>query len=396
MVEKQQAALFYKEPGPFLHTWKDRLRFALVTLLLIPASEWVSKNVLIEPASTWYLDLQLRRLDKEQEHFTRIVRIDPEDYTRIFRGQSPLSGVAIAETVCAIAKHGPAVVVVDLDTSSESSFPPGFDSKSISIPVVWAVDTTSSVDSDGRLVQQPDPVLGGRLAEQPPYGIARMPQDFDGLIRRWKKEEQVAGHSRPTLPWAAVQEYCRPPRSCENSSLHEASTTFTRDVRFQEIRLSELLPKPTGRIPASCKPDTVDPRLAGRIVVLGGFYSRDDRHETSWGTRRGAELVAMAIEHVFRPAPLHKMATTAKWSLKILLALLIAYIHHRLRPLAATAATVLLLPVAVVILGEVLFQFGSFEVGVVAFAVGILIDQLITAAERAEHLAQRIETENVH
>lgn len=388
-------AVFYKEPGQFLHTWKERGRFVLVTVALILASGWVSKNVLIEPASTWYLDLQLRRLEKAQERFTRIVRIDPEDYKRIFEGHSPLSGIAIVETVCAIAKHGPAVVVVDLDTSSESSFAEGFKWDSIPVPVVWAVDTTSSVDSDGRLVQQADPVLGGRLAKQPPYGIARMPQDFDGLIRRWKKEEIVAGHSRPTLPWAAVEEYCRR-QSCQDSPPGTASTTFTQDFQFQEIRLSEFLPRPARKIPASCKPETADPRLAGRIVVLGGFYSRDDRHETSWGTRRGAELVAMAIEHRFRPAPLHKMADAAKWILKFLLALLIAYIHHRLRPLAATAATVLLMPVAVVILGEAMFQFGSYEVGVVAFAVGILIDQLITAAERAEHLAQRIETQNVH
>ena len=84
---------------------------------------------------------------------------------------------------------------------------------------------------------------------------------------------------------------------------------LTTAYEFQEIRLSEFLDKKDAQTaPESCAPGEADPRLEERIAILGGFYSREDQHETPWGTRRGVELVAMAIEQVFRPEPLHKMA----------------------------------------------------------------------------------------
>jgi hypothetical protein len=120
-------------------------------------------------------------------------------------------------------------------------------------------------------------------------------------------------------------------------------------------------------------------------------YSRGDVHDTPWGARPGSELVAMAIEQLFQPEALHHLATPAKWLAKIVLALAIALIHHFMRPIAATIATLVVLPVSVVVLAEVLSQLGSYEVGVVAFGVGILIEQLVGGAERAEHLAHHAE-----
>ena len=204
------------------------LRFAGVTLLLLFASNWLGKNVLIEPASTWYRDFQLRRLPRAQEQATRIVRIDPDDHKEIFSGRSPLRGPAIAAAVCAVARSRPAVIVVDLDTSNADEFPENVRIADAGVPVVWAVDAVSTVDGEGRLIETADAVLGGRAAKQPLYGIARMPQEFDGAVRRWNKYDSIAGHWRPTLPWAAILESCRIDRPlCRRLKNRDDPTTRT-------------------------------------------------------------------------------------------------------------------------------------------------------------------------
>jgi len=202
---KLSSLLLYHNPGKFLRSRKERIHFGLVVISLMFVSNWLGHNFLVEPPAKWYHDFQLRRRAKTQEHVTRIVRIAPEDYQRIFGGKSPLPGPAVMQAACALVARGPSVVVVDLDTSSDFAFPKGLRLPQSSVPIVWAVDTTWKSEEKEGLVQKADPVLGGRLSTQPLYGIATMPADFDGNVRFWRTVELIDGYARPTLPWAAVQ-----------------------------------------------------------------------------------------------------------------------------------------------------------------------------------------------
>jgi CHASE2 domain-containing sensor protein len=400
--------VLYERTGVFLKGWR-KASFLVVSVVMIFASEWLGKSVLVEPAAKWHMDAQIRKRDKQQEQVTRIVRIDPEDHATIFGGRSPLSAVALVNAACSLATRGASVVVVDLDTSSPLAFPADarlrFKLPRSPVPIIWAADSEWVSNEDGQLEQRGDLVLGG-LVNEPTYGVARMPLDFDGLVRRWSRFEKVAGQWRPTLVWAAVRAACRSaPRdgcpdeetlqtepSADMSSEKSPPPAMTVDYDFLPIRLSDFMGQTApAEFPRICEAAAVDPRLAGRIVVLGGFYSREDRHDTPWGTRESARLVAMAIEEAFHGGPMHKLADPVKWMLKLLLALLIACIHHWVRPVAATALTIGgLLPAAVLVSGELAFRFG-YDVGVVVFGLGILIEQLLAGAERANELARELE-----
>jgi CHASE2 domain-containing sensor protein len=222
-----------------------------------------------------------------------------------------------------------------------------------------------------------------------------MPADFDGVVRFWRSFELIDGYPRPTLPWAAVQEYCRAGHDkCPKSKGKQVEThppAFTTDVSFQSIRLSDFLTEAPKEFPVSCPILAPDSRLKDRIVVLGGTYSRADLHETPWGSRQGGELVAMAIEQVFDPAPLHEVAEYFIIGLELAIAFLIATIHHWIRPIPATVFTLILLPLGMIVSAELMFLFGDYEVGIVPFMLGLLIHQLVGSAERAEHMTRRLE-----
>ena len=113
--------LLYKRPGSFQKKLKNRT-FWIVLILLLPLSDWLGKNVMLDPTAKWYFDWQLRQRNRQQEHFTRIVRISPEDHQMIFDSRSPLPGPALYQSICAQLRRGPAVLVVDLDTSNEQEY----------------------------------------------------------------------------------------------------------------------------------------------------------------------------------------------------------------------------------------------------------------------------------
>jgi hypothetical protein len=378
--------------GSFLKA-VTRPAFLIVLLVLLVTGDWLGKNILFEPPARWFGDYLLRQRDRVPARFTRIVRIDEEDEKRILGGRSPIDGVALVNAVCALVRSAPAVIVVDIDTASDQSFPPAFRLPAMGAPVVWAVDADWEPGQNG-LNLKSSRVIGGRLAEIPLYGVARMPVGFDGVLRGWERSLVVNGHNEPSLPSAAVAQFCKQAGDC-----HEApETSFGREYLFAKMNLGEF----TGEynnprdapVPRACPTSGAgegDPRIAGKIVVLGGFHSRADRHDTAWGSKYGAELVAMAIEEDITPDGLAHLPAALKWFSKALIALGIVALHHYFRPVWATAFTVLLLPLAVLLSGFAIFAFGDYELAVVPLVVGILLEQLVTSAEKAEHWARHAE-----
>lgn len=334
-------------------------------------------------------DFLLRTRSKEIASVTRIVRIDSTDEECIF-GDAGSTGRALVSAVNALAASSPAVIVVDIDTSDPKNFPEGFKLPSFSVPVIWAVNAYWEEKKEG-IQLQPGRVLGGRLRDLPPYGIARMPVGGDGFLREWQRTVEVNGKDEPTLPATAVEIYCKS-HNCGSSK----STSFTRDYLFTPIKLSEIISSnlPLFRSEKDCPTDRstkTDLRLSDKVVVLGGFHEGSDRHDTPWGTKFGAEVVGSAIEEEVRPDNLGRLSLGPELLMKGLIAFVIAALHHFLRPLWATAFTLLFLPVAVVISGCVVFWFADYELTVVPFVVGILIEQLANSAEKAEHFSRHIE-----
>ncbi|MBK7928990.1 MAG: hypothetical protein IPJ98_16355 [Bryobacterales bacterium] len=236
----------------------------------------------------------------------------------------------------------------------------------------------------------PGRYLGGRLADAPKFiGIARMPVGVDGTVRGWYMSLDVNGYETPSLTGKTVEIYC----AGKKPGCHATrEPSFGRDYRFAAMNLREFVTAPPPLSISSCAVGTneTDPRLEGKIVVVGGFYPGSDRHDSPWGTKHGAELVAMSIEETLNPQGLGHLPTICKWVLKLLLALAVAVLHHFLWPVAATIATVLLLPVAVFMSSLAIFWFGEYQTATVPLIVGVLLEQLVTSAEKGEHWARSV------
>lgn len=373
--------------GPFWRAVRSP-QFLLVFALLLLAGDWLGRNFLFEPPSRWFGDYLLRLRDRVPAAKVRLVRIEEDDQQRILGGQSPVNGIALVNAVCALVSSAPAVVVVDIDTGSDQSFTDPFTLPTMGAPVVWAIDADWRRGENG-LELKPGRVIGGRLSEAPLYGIARMPLGFDGVVREWQRSFMVNGQAEQSLAAAAIALYCRAPVKCREA--HE--TSFGREYVFAKMNLSEFaVVRGANAVPKECPlaaSGQRDPRLEGRIVVLGALHSRADKHDTPWGTKYGAELVASAIEEDLNPDGLAHLPVSIKWGMKALIALGIAALHHYLRPLWATGFSVLLLPIAVLLSGLAIFYFGDYELAVVPLVVGILLEQLVTSAEKAEHWAKQ-------
>ena len=380
-----------------------RSRFVIVLAILLITGDWLGKNIVFDPPSKWLGDILLRTREVQVPRYTRLVQIDAADREKVLLGKTPLDGRALFRAVCGLAASKPAVIVVDLDTSSEKSFPkemkdlPDFHG----VPVVWAVN--ANWEPVGRnLLLKSGRFLSGNFVAR--FGVARMPVGFDGVVREWYPSIEVNGAETPSLTAKAVQLYCQGRWDCPFGR----EPSLAVDYAFPPMHLSEFVPELSvprrdgdGAVlalkapiekskPFACSAgDSLgfNQKLDGMKVVLGAIHEYEDRHDTPWGTKSGAELVAMSIEESLNPHGIGRLPSTLKWGLKILLAIGVAALHHFFWPIAATVLTVLLLPFAVLVSSLAMFWFGDYQLATVPLVAGILLEQLATSAEKGEHWA---------
>jgi CHASE2 domain-containing sensor protein len=137
-----------------------------------------------------------------------IVEITNEDYKTLFSEHSPLKPSTVVELIGAVREGCPAVIGVDLDTRSEKDWgsrelwkhKDGKEdiAKLLEDPkIIWAeVPKELGVpkpDREPAIVL--DCVLGGKLTgdKVTHVGIARFPQDSDGVVRRLDADYEVFG-----------------------------------------------------------------------------------------------------------------------------------------------------------------------------------------------------------
>lgn len=370
-----------------------RPRFLIVLAILLFTGDWLGENIVFEPPAKWLGDILLRTRDAQIPRYTRLVQIDETDREKVLLGKTPVDGPALVRAVCGLAASKPAVIVVDVNTASEKSF--GKDLRTLpdfnGVQVIWAVN--ASWEQVGRkLVLKSGRFLGGNLFA--PFGIARMPVGFDGVVRGWYRSVEVNGAETPSVTTKAVQMYCQGRSDCSDG--HDPS--FAVDYVFPSMHLSEFIPELKAPLekgkPLVCsESDSLgfNRKLEGMMVVLGTTHPDEDRHDTPWGTKSGAELTAISIEESRNPHSLGHLHWTLKWSLKILLAIGVAALHHFFWPISATVLTVLLLPFALLVSTFAVFWFGDYQMATVPLVVGILLEQLATSAEKGEHWAHHAE-----
>jgi hypothetical protein len=380
--------LFYHGPDSFLKRYFANFKNPLFYIFVIGGfwlSGYLSHLGLFEYAALQAGDSLMREAGAklpQRAQFVRIVAIEPTDFDKYFGGRTPYPVTPFAYAVCTLMRAKPALLIVDLDTSHADfkRMPP---LPTNGVPVVWA--RAAHEDGQGQLI--PEDVLGGReLAKGETTGLAVYFLSLDWSVREYPRViDTKARTGSPSLHWAAIKAYCArsdcPELSHENPTSHLEVPVFDRYFDFDTFSMNEFNP-------TTCPvADQEDQRLTGKIIIFGGRYSSADLHKTAFGHRPGAEIVGSAIEHELHLSRSRFMTNVEKYAAKLLLLLIVLAIHTAFRPVAAMFVTVLGLGVLIWQGAWLAYHFIGYRASVVPFLVGILIEQLTTSAEGADHPA---------
>lgn len=299
-------------------------RAALVILIFVPLTLLLEYGGWLRSFETAALDtFVLLKKPLGDEHVV-VVGITKEDYREVFGGRSPLDPAQLKKVIDAIAKGNPALIGVALDTSSETF-------RGLQPPpapvVVWARGAeratlqqrgeTGGVEGGvaeigmGLLrrflpfVFKPEEeyfgVSGvlGRGGNDLHSGVALVPRDGDGVIRRYRRSFKTWEPDAPSMDsfsWAVVKEYRKSrggvPKEPEESGEAWVLSYAVKEYAFKPISVKEVLDVQDG---AGWRGERGP--LKDKIVLLGGVYPESrDEHYTPAGPRYGVELLAYAVE----------------------------------------------------------------------------------------------------
>ena len=314
-----------------------------------------------------------------------IVGIDDDDYGDLFKGRSPLDANELRDLIEAIALGKPKVIGVDLDTSSDAFR--GIESAENWPPIVWAED---AIEAQGKFRQIP--ALGGSsLRGGDGQGIAGLPQDPDGITRRYRREFQLeGGGDGRSFPWVVVQSFsngglrdcCQAGAQSTNSSERGLLLNFSGE-RFNFSPLSARFVLKIAREPGWAD----NGPLRNRIVLLGGFFRASrDTQITPIGKMAGVQLMAQAIETELRGGGIRPLNEVLAFILDILAGTILVWFSYRFR--LSTALTLSLLAIPFFSLTSSYLAFASFGrwFNFVPVIIGVLIHELYHHAREYHHL----------
>lgn len=275
-----------------------------------------------------------------------LVTVDDADYRALFRETSPLDPIGLRQILHALIDGDPAVIGVDLDTSA-ASFHGILDDIAVTTSpvVVWGRDAKILSSSAVR----PLPVLGRvSVPSTVRTGLALLPRDADGLVRRHRRSFTVEGsvdgvEQLPSLPWAVLDAYrheraIRAPAPATPQVLNFFADTY----QFPRLRARHVLEAAQGQ------GWTVDSPIRGRVVLLGATYrAAREEYLTPAGTMFGVMLLAQALESDLSGGGVQTVNHVLMLILEIACGVALVYVHHRHheRPALAFALNLLMLPV---------------------------------------------------
>jgi CHASE2 domain-containing sensor protein len=331
------------------------------------------------------LDTWQRLLPSRPARHVALVGIDDEAFDGPFEGESPLNPAELRRLLLAVRAGGPAVIGVDLDTSSFRR-KPDYERLAADLApakVVWARD---GVPEHGMFV--PGRVLGGEGASVL-SGVAAVPRDPDRVVREFRREFPIGGgRAMPSFHWAVVTAYCESAPQhlarCEpEEHAHELQLNLMRPrPGLQPIPAAQVIKASEGE--AWRRPDGP---LYGKIVLVGGVYRASrDRHATPLGEVYGLELLGHIVETELDTGGGAHASHVLLLALDGLVGLLLIWVHHRLPIWTAMKVNLLLAPAVSLAASLAAFSSLAFWLNFVPMTIGIVIHELYDNVKHARHL----------
>ncbi len=377
-TEKAQPAA---PPAPPL--WKRLLRAAPVILFLVLLMFVFAHTGLIHKLEPIVMDAQMRIEKAPPESPVVIVSITDEEYRDrgLFDNTSPLSRKTLQGLIDAIAAGEPAVIGVDIDTSARQ-FKDEFTVRNWKPRMVWErevreIPENTSADSKDKL--EPMDVLGGQPDLDPSRNTLGLPllidDGEDGVTRRYRRMIRTRSGEIESFPWAVVKAYrqAAPPESgdaqeaSEDRLIHfSGSPEASHRLKFTASKVLELAKQWPANSP-----------VRDKIVLLGGSYLDQDRHDTPVGRMHGVEVMANVIETELRPGGGQKAPGRAVvLVLELFESFALVLLFHALRLRWALLASLALVPVISIICSLIAFGNWSQVARFAPILVGLIVFEL--------------------
>jgi CHASE2 domain-containing sensor protein len=307
-----------------------------------------------------------------------LAAITDEDYRNLFAETSPLDPARLYQIIQAIAQGSPSLIAVDIDTSSSVfrrfQAPPDWP------PIVWGQDFEQSED-----FVRPLSVLAGQpIRDRDSVGIAALPQDSDGIVRRHLREFRTEKGTVPSFPWQVIQTASNLGISEFRAASLEGEGHNTKGLllNFSGERYN-LAPLSVGFVLQGAQGE--DWKLRGpfknKVVILGGSYrAARDTYVTPVGMMLGVQLMAQAVESEMGGG-IRGFNHFVELLFDLVCGVLLVVVHHRFRPSLALALSLIAIPVFCLCGSYLAFSTMARWFNFVPVVVGVQIHQLYDHAK---------------
>lgn len=302
-----------------------------------------------------------------------VVEIDDDAYTNRFGATSPLNTTRVLEVLKEVAALRPAVIAVDLDTSSWKDAGP---SSIAGIPVVWARGG-KLLEGDGHEPKlELAPVAGDATGAGLCWGVPLSETRFGAVRSYFSWVRDAAGEEIPSFPRAIAQAFRDPSKavaSCGETQNHEPMRgSAHRLIALHATRAARLRADDVSKLAAAPSPPST---LQGRIALIGGTYgaARDAyvRRGEDW---HGVDLVALEVAMELDGGRGH----TALWAyflLDIVFGLALVAGLYFLPHLARIAALLLGVPLLYFFLSIIVLRTGIGFLSFVPLLLGLVLHE---------------------
>ena len=282
--------------------WRRVVKFLPLLALTLLFTFFFQRSGLFAELETKILDAKMQLDMPETESDVVVVDITQDDFDQLFLGRTrPLNPPVLQNLIEAIAKGGPCVIGVDIDTSfAEFGKLENFEAAQ---NVVWLREAKVS-DIPGEEPVAED-VLGGRYLElYEKSGLPLLiPDKIDKEVtRRYSRRIRTAQGDLRSLPWAVFTE--AKVRNCPNIDFPDLEEN-TDEIIIGYSRGADgagRLKIPAANVLKLSKNPNwqTNDLIRNKIVLVGGSYLGEDRHETPLGKMSGVQIIANVLETELR------------------------------------------------------------------------------------------------
>ena len=320
-------------------------------------------------------DAQVRLNRAPSDSPVVVVDIDDSDYRELFGSTSPLDPRQLARLVSAIAKGQPSVIGIDIDTS-DPRFATEFTLTNSVPQLVWERELRG-VPQEGTEGEQLQPldILGGQKEINPATNSSGLPLLIDDaedkVTRRYRRSISTQKGLLSSLPFAIAKAYLR-----------NDTEKLANLVDSQQDLLIRYSGNPEGshRLHFSARkiiqlsntwPEASP--IRGKIVLLGGSYLEQDRHETPIGQLTGLEVMANVVETELAGGGEKPPSSVILLLLDLFEGFVLILLFHALRFRLALLWSILLIPLMAIFCSFLAYRNGSHFMQFVFVLLGLLI-----------------------